>query len=81
MESPDPWELADSMGAPSKEEVRREMMEEEPEYKGCPLCGQRLDSKPMTFDHENDCWVHVDCLEEAKKILTSIDSDNLRSEK
>ena len=45
MESPDPWDVADSMGAPSKAETRRQMWEDaehdDPiEGEPCSLCGE-----------------------------------------
>jgi len=45
MDTPDPWQLAQDMGAPSKEESRREMFEDanhmEPlEGVKCLVCGE-----------------------------------------
>jgi len=45
MELPDPWDIADAMGAPSKDEVRREMWEDHErgdpiEGEPCSLCGK-----------------------------------------
>ena len=45
MEFPDPWDVADAMGAPSKDEVKREMWEDHErgdpiEGEPCSLCGE-----------------------------------------
>jgi len=45
METPDPWDVADAMGAPSKEESRRDMWEDadrvDPiEGEPCSICGK-----------------------------------------
>ena len=78
MEFPDPWDVADAMGAPPKEEARREMMEEEPPVENpCPLCGKSLDDNPWMYDAQGG-RVHVRCLREATEHLESIKSDSLR---
>lgn len=80
MEFPDPWDVADAMGAPSKEEARREMFkefEQEQVENGCPICGKSIDEKPYTFD-ENLIPIHVDCYDDVKKHLAFIKSDSKR---
>jgi len=78
MESPDPWDLADSTGFPTDEELR--YRGEDPEIEnGCPLCGKSLEDEPSEWDEENKTMVHSKCLKEAREYLASIDSDKSRS--
>jgi len=80
MESPDPWDLAESTGFPTDEELR--YRGEDPEIEnGCPLCGKSLDDEPYEWDEENKIMVHSKCLKEAREYLASIASDIKRIDK